>query len=91
MKEEFLSPEELRKREEALAAAKAWEEATEKQIQMLPLSGSWKLFLLLQMTPSVCEMFKEETKKMIMNAETVGIFPRYNVYKVLLLLLCHRE
>eukprot|EP00090_Calanus_glacialis_P014120 TRINITY_DN22780_c0_g1_i3.p1 TRINITY_DN22780_c0_g1~~TRINITY_DN22780_c0_g1_i3.p1 ORF type:complete len:151 (+),score=41.96 TRINITY_DN22780_c0_g1_i3:76-528(+) len=30
LKEEFLSPEELRKREEALAAAKAWEEATEK-------------------------------------------------------------
>ena len=31
LKEEFLSPEELRKREEALAAAKAWEEATGKK------------------------------------------------------------
>eukprot|EP00092_Neocalanus_flemingeri_P083993 GFUD01105478.1.p1 GENE.GFUD01105478.1~~GFUD01105478.1.p1 ORF type:complete len:150 (+),score=44.50 GFUD01105478.1:48-497(+) len=30
LKEEFISPEELRKREEALAAAKAWEEATGK-------------------------------------------------------------
>ena len=29
-KEEYLSPEELKKREEALAAAKAWEEATAK-------------------------------------------------------------
>jgi len=30
VKEEFISPEEARKREEALAAAKAWEEATAK-------------------------------------------------------------
>ena len=30
VKEEFISPEELRKREEALAAAKAWDEATGK-------------------------------------------------------------
>ena len=28
--EEFISPEELKKREEALANAKAWEEASEK-------------------------------------------------------------
>ena len=56
-----MSPKDLRKRKEALAAAKAWEEATgKKQIQMLTPSGSWKLFLLLQMTPSVYEMFKEE-------------------------------
>ena len=30
LKEEFISPEELKKREEALANAKAWEEASEK-------------------------------------------------------------
>ena len=30
LKEEFLSPDEIRKREEALAAAKAWQEATGK-------------------------------------------------------------
>jgi hypothetical protein len=33
LKEEFISPEELRKREEALAAAKAWEEASGKTDQ----------------------------------------------------------
>ena len=29
-KDEFLSPEDMKKREEALAAARAWEEATAK-------------------------------------------------------------
>ena len=48
LKEEFLSPEEIRKREEAAAAARAWKEATQ---QIDCLASSIKIREAVEIAP----------------------------------------